>query len=467
MSLIPTTPATVDYRRKIAYELMKEGADGAPIQHWTQGLARLGQGALGGYEMYQADQKDKETEAEGAKAYLSLLQGSNPTAPASPAAPPVTPPMAPPAPPPPMAAKSPVVSALAGEPPPVAGPRPGGPVMPSSKVWGDAEAEAAGLYEPSSKPVKVASLGPVPMPAAPAAPPPAPVVQALAAPAAPAMSPADPASDPKAKIVQLLQSENPAARKMGKALADNYISTQFKPETTDEIKEYHLAVSQAKAAGEKPPSFIDFKTNLKKAGKPETTVNVGGGSDKQIFDAMDESAKAARTTATGLTGLREARNAINGGAITGAGANQMLGLQKLGAALGLSNSDKIVNTETFRSAIAPQVASVLKSTVGTANISNSDREFAEKAAGGNITLDEKSITRLLDIMERASTAQLEGHQKRLETVYSDADKYKRERALFGVDMPASPAIAAPAAPAPTAPDRAAIEQEMRRRKLLK
>lgn len=198
--------------------------------------------------------------------------------------------------------------------------------------------------------------------------------------------------------------------------------------------------------GVKNPGFNQREMELRRANATNVTTNVGGGSDKQIFDTMDESAKAARTTAAGLTGLREARNAIQGGAFTGAGANEMLGLQKIGAALGLANTDKIVNTETFRSAIAPQVAAMLKSTVGTTNISNTDREFAEKAAGGNITLDGGSINRLLDIMERASTAQLEGHQKRLEKVYPDAEKHGRERALFGVDLPAAPAMAPRAAP---------------------
>lgn len=274
MSLIPTT-APVDYRRKIAYELMQQGMDGAPVQHWTQGLARLGQGALGGYEMYQADQKDKESETEGAKAYLSLLQGGGPTAPqAAPANPDPAPapspaPVQPPA-PVPMAGNSPVAAALAG-------PRPNGPVMPSSKVWGDAEAENAGLYEKPAAPVQVASLGPVPMSQARPQETPQPVVEALAKPQAPAVTPvADASSDPKAKIVALLQSENPAARKMGKALADNYITAQFKPETTDEIKEYKLAVDQAKSAGEKPPSFVEYKTGLKKAGATNVNVDTKG-----------------------------------------------------------------------------------------------------------------------------------------------------------------------------------------------
>ena len=324
------------------------------------------------------------------------------------------------------------------------------------QMIGDHKFIGGAPQDPSQQPYQVAG----PSTAAPQAP----VAQAMTPPQMPASAPTGMfANVPKEQLPGILSgltSKNPTL----KAIAVQQLGNFTKADApTDETKEYKLAQSQGYKG-----TFVDFKTDIKKAGKPETTVNVGGGSDKQIFDTMDESTKAARTTAAGLTGLREARNAINGGAFTGAGANQLLGMQKIGAALGLANSDKIVNTETFRSAIAPQVAAVLKSTVGTANISNSDREFAEKAAGGNITLDEKSITRLLDIMERASTAQLEGHQKRLEAVYGDPEKYKRERALFGVDMPAAPPMAAPAsAAAPAAPDRGAIEAEMKRRGLLK
>ena len=198
-----------------------------------------------------------------------------------------------------------------------------------------------------------------------------------------------------------------------------------------------------------PQAAIDQKLQLARASKPETTVNVGGGSDKQVFDAMDESAKQARSAITGLTGLREARAALQGGAITGFGADQRLMFTKAASALGLADSDKIVNTETFRSAIAPQVAAMVKATVGSANISNSDREFAEKAAGGTITLDGKSITRLLDIMERAGSAQVEAHQKRIDAVYPDATKNPRERALFGVEVP----------PAAVKPDASALKKK--------
>lgn len=423
MSLIPTTAVPEDYRRRLAYKLMMEGTDSSPVQHWAQGLGRMGQAALGGYQMYQADEKDKASERESAQAYAALLGGAGLGAPQAAPATPEAPPM--PTPSRPMSnAPAPVASA---DPQASTGPRPGGPVMPTAKVWGDAEAEAAGLYEPAPKNVKLASALSAPQGGDPAALPPA------ALPAQGYAIPGQPQTDPrKAQIVRMLQSDNPAERKMGKSLADSFVANEMAPKTTDEIREFEY--------NKKNPEFAKYKTDLKKAGATNVTTNtnVGGGSDKQVFDAMDESAKGARATATGLTGLREARNAIQGGAITGAGADARLALQKVGSLVGVADPSKIVNTETFRAAIAPQVAAVLKSTVGTANISNTDREFAEKAAGGNINLDEKSITRLLDIMERASTSQLEAHQKKVDKIYADPEKFGRERALFGVDMPPAP-----------------------------
>lgn len=176
------------------------------------------------------------------------------------------------------------------------------------------------------------------------------------------------------------------------------------------------------------------------------TTNAGGGSDKQIFDEFAERSKEARSAATGLVALRNARSALDaaGGAITGAGADTKLLLSKAGAAFGITDPKAAENTETFRAAIAPQVAAMLKSTVGTTNISNSDREFAEKAAGGSIALEGNSIKRLLDIMERASVARLQLHQEQLDAVYPDPAMHKRERALFGVKVPAADAPPPPA-----------------------
>jgi hypothetical protein len=431
MALIETIPVKEDYRRKMAQKLMEQATSAEPIQHWAQGLARLGQGAIGGYSMYQADQRDKETEAGNNAALIAALQGGGVPS-ASPSQPTPQQPTAQPMPP-----VSSVTPSAGAVPAALSGARPGGPVMPSNKVWGDAEAEAAGIYEKPAAGPRIAANGPVALPPQPAAPP---------APAA-VPSPTEPQmADAKARIAAMLQSDNPQMRKLGQGMAQSLLTSHLagdKP--TDDIREFQY--------GQKNPEFNKWVLEKSRAKATNVTTNVGGGSDKQIFDALDESAKEARAVASGLTGLREARTAIQGGAITGAGADQRLMLQKVGALVGVADPSKITNTETFRAAIAPQVAAVLKSTVGTANISNTDREFAEKAAGGSITLDERSITRLMDIMERASVGKLEAHQKKVDKIYSDPEKFGRERALFGVDMPATPVSPA------SAPDKEALKKK--------
>jgi hypothetical protein len=96
MALIETIPVKEDYRRKIAQQLMRDGMSSEPILHWAQGLGRLGQAALGGYQMYQADQKDKETEEAGYSGLAAALErfsgGGVPSAQPSPQNPTASPP---------------------------------------------------------------------------------------------------------------------------------------------------------------------------------------------------------------------------------------------------------------------------------------------------------------------------------------------------------------------------------------
>lgn len=197
---------------------------------------------------------------------------------------------------------------------------------------------------------------------------------------------------------------------------------------TTDIQEYEYARQQGFSG-----TFSDFQQQMRRAGA--TSVNVGGGENRQVFDAVAESATAARAAVTGLNSLTEARKAVEGGIISGAGADTRLGLQRVGALLGVVDPEIIQNTETFRSAIAPQVAAMMKATVGSTQISNADREFAQQAAGGSIALNDGTIRRLLDVMERAGKASVQSHMDRLNKVYPEGQGFDRERALFGVDLP--------------------------------
>ena len=154
----------------------------------------------------------------------------------------------------------------------------------------------------------------------------------------------------------------------------------------------------------------------------------------EVVKRVGESKDTADKAVTAFNAVRTARSALDAGAITGFGANQRLDWAKLNHLMGLEDKgDVIANTEVFRSSMAPAVASMLKATVGTTQISNTDRDFAEKAAGGQITLDAASIKRLLDVSHRLSLETMGKHQTTMDAIYRDNPQ---AQALFGVDPPA-------------------------------
>lgn len=53
------TPREVERRRKLAEQMILAGSDASPIQHWTQGLARLAQGFLGGQSAGRAREAEQ------------------------------------------------------------------------------------------------------------------------------------------------------------------------------------------------------------------------------------------------------------------------------------------------------------------------------------------------------------------------------------------------------------------------
>lgn len=73
-------------RRKLADALLKSGMDFSPVQHWTQGLARMAQALVGGYESGQIGKEEKASNEAIANALAGTLGGSSAPAAAAPAA---------------------------------------------------------------------------------------------------------------------------------------------------------------------------------------------------------------------------------------------------------------------------------------------------------------------------------------------------------------------------------------------
>lgn len=468
------TPGQIAARRKVAEAMIAQGSDYSPIQSAWQGAARVAQGLLGGLDAREADKAEAANATAERQIIAAMLAGygggagSNPAPAAAPA--------------PPVASQAPPAASVLVGPDAPATPVSRPAVLPSARVWGDKEAEDAGIYEKPAGVATVAAAMPKSIstsPATPAVPAAAPAAAAVA-PAAPSPGVSTVAGAINPAIVQAATS--PYVSDKVRSLGMTMLAEAMKPKAkyrqeTDEagnvwnvngltgertvalkkdkeeaaptsVREFEYYVKNFKPTADQPQpmNYDTWATAKARASAVNVTNNVGGGSDKQIFDAFDERAKLAKSAATGLVALRDARAALDaaGGAITGAGADTKLLLSKAGAAFGITDPKAAENTETFRAAIAPQVAAMLKSTVGTTNISNSDREFAEKAAGGSIALEAGSIRRLLNIMERAAVARLQEHQEQLDAVYPDPEKHKRERALFGVKVPDQAAPPPPA-----------------------
>jgi len=69
------TPEQVERKRKVAELLAKQGGDYSPIQHWTQGAARVAQALVGGWEDRKASEAEKANAAEDRSLLAGLLGG--------------------------------------------------------------------------------------------------------------------------------------------------------------------------------------------------------------------------------------------------------------------------------------------------------------------------------------------------------------------------------------------------------
>jgi hypothetical protein len=67
------SPADVAKKRQIAQAMMQEGSSYAPVQHWTQGLARVAQALAGGLEERRANEAETEGRAHFKDQLAQLL----------------------------------------------------------------------------------------------------------------------------------------------------------------------------------------------------------------------------------------------------------------------------------------------------------------------------------------------------------------------------------------------------------
>jgi len=164
-------------------------------------------------------------------------------------------------------------------------------------------------------------------------------------------------------------------------------------------------------------SFTDFIV----LSTPKTTVSIdqkqegafatglGTGQSKRVLESQETAQAAADILATNEVG----RSLLTSGAITGAGADFFVGLNKAlkHGGIDFGYADAATNSQAYGSAMAANVGKLIKQFGAGTAISDADREYATKAAAGEISMDETAIRKVLDINDRAARSVIERHNK--------------------------------------------------------
>jgi hypothetical protein len=158
---------------------------------------------------------------------------------------------------------------------------------------------------------------------------------------------------------------------------------------------------------------------------------------KSLLPKLDKSQDAATAARDDIDSIHRAREELDKGAgvFSGSFADKRLQLAKLASFLGVQNADKIANTEAYAAAVGQRVAAMVKAFGSGTAISDGDRRFASEMAGGRITLDEKSMRRILDIGERAARGKIDNHNKLVDNTMNANEALKPARDTYIVTAP--------------------------------
>jgi hypothetical protein len=172
-----------------------------------------------------------------------------------------------------------------------------------------------------------------------------------------------------------------------------------------------------------PAGVEEQKIRIAQASRaPGTTVNVGPGEkafdielSKNKAQLLKESLAAAEDAESITDTINIGRQLLNAGMVTGAGAEYLVNFGQALKQVGIDvSSDATANSQAYAAAMANNVGRIIKLFGAGTGLSNADREYAEKMAGGKITLDERALRRILDINERLARNTISRHNARVD-----------------------------------------------------
>jgi hypothetical protein len=214
------------------------------------------------------------------------------------------------------------------------------------------------------------------------------------------------------------------------ASQDKQIAAAAKVRLESYLKNQELTQDQKNAAAS-GQSLVDYQ-NRPDENKAQLAIL-----EKSVLPKMDESYKAATAARDEIQAIHRSREQLDapGGIFSGSASEIRLKVAKAAELIGVPNTDKIANTEAFGAAIGSRVLALVKGLGSGTSISNSDRAFAEKMAGGNINLDETSIRKILEIGERAARSKIDTHNTTAGKIINSNEALKPYTDVYRVETP--------------------------------
>ena len=169
---------------------------------------------------------------------------------------------------------------------------------------------------------------------------------------------------------------------------------------------------------------LEEQLRLKAAGAPSITNQITDDSLTALGKEQGKTILTEREDAMGavssLENIQEARKLLDGGMITGTGAEFLTSFGNfLSSRLGIDFAeDPVANTQTYAATMGKQVGQIIKQFGSGTGLSDADREYAEKIVGGKVTLTEKALRKLIDINERAFTNVVKNYNIKADQIMS-------------------------------------------------
>ena len=141
----------------------------------------------------------------------------------------------------------------------------------------------------------------------------------------------------------------------------------------------------------------------------QLTTDLSKAGINKFTDLTDKAKTAVDTLSLNNRSLQ----ILDAGVFTGTGAELLTGTAKLAAALGMENAATATaeRTEEYVATRARQVGNFVKNFGSGTSITDSDRDYAEKAVAGQVTMTEAAIRRLLEIERRVAQDLIKEHNR--------------------------------------------------------